>query len=201
MRPFAVPRSIVPGRKRSILHEGLDEKEIAKWLCTGSDAFPQATLCHTYRLFGSPFVGSKIFVPDLELLEPVAMEIRHGVGIDRDTGNARAQIKFDYEVAPVQSQFAFRLRGEDLVSRDLGLLSIGLRELQNGHIPLGGNTSRGLGGVRLQLIQITATDLSSATAWLDRLLNTPSEQATGVETYDIDAETMIDFIDQQIRDF
>lgn len=155
---------------------GLNDDEIDEWLYQGgkSQRFPQVTLCDTCRLFGSPYVASKVAVADLPLRGAIQTEIRHGVGIDRDSGTARAQIKFDYEAVPMQSAFSFQLSAEDVDGRALGLLCVGLRELENGAIGLGGNRSRGLGGCTLTLTGLQEEDLSDPAAWLARLLRTPA---------------------------
>lgn len=164
----------------------LSEEQIGEWLYTGTPAFPDVTLCDTCRLFGSPFVASKVSVPDSPLQQSKALvtEIRHGVGIDRDTGAARPQIKFDYEALPVATTFRFALTvetapGDALSVRDLGLLCAGIRALAHGQITLGGNASRGLGGCRLQLEQIEQRSLTSAAAWLDWLIARDKPEASG----------------------
>jgi CRISPR-associated RAMP protein (TIGR02581 family) len=158
---------------------GLNEDGIAAWLYGGAGGrFSHVTLCDTCRLFGSPYVASKVSMHDLYLTTTTHTEVRHGVGIDRDTGTARAQIKFDYETLPAQVPFDFKLVVEELDEREeargLGLLCCGLREFERGRVALGGNRSRGLGACRLQLTQITESELGDAGAWLDRLLGAPT---------------------------
>jgi len=175
---------------------GLDEDGIARWLFGGAEGpFAHVTLCDTCRLFGSPSVASKVAVHDLYLRAPTHTEVRHGVGIDRDTGTARAQIKFDYETVPAQVTFGFKLVAGDLDEheevRGLGLLCCGLREFEQGRVPLGGNRSRGLGACRLQLTRITEIELADAGAWLDRLMGATLEPVTG--------PAVGRFVDAQIR--
>ncbi|MDH7487492.1 MAG: RAMP superfamily CRISPR-associated protein [Anaerolineae bacterium] len=164
--------------------KGLSELDIERWLYQGVAPFQDVTLCDTCRLFGSPYVASKVAVQDLYLQAPTHTEVRHGVGIDRDTGTARAQIKFDYETVPAQVAFEFRLLAESLTRRELGLLCCGLRQWEQGDVTLGGNSSRGLGGCELTLTHITEMELGSATAWLDRLLETRPEAARGTTVHD-----------------
>lgn len=175
---------------------GLSEADIERRLYRGADPFWDVTLCDTCRLFGSPYVASKVAVRDLHLSAPTHTEVRHGVGIDRDTGTARAQIKFDYETVPAQVAFSFHLVAEELSRRELGLLCCGLRQLEQGDVPLGGNSSRGLGGCQLTLSRITETELDNAAAWLDRLLEESPEAARGMKVRDGAAVT--EFVDGAI---
>ena len=91
---------------------------------------------------------------------------------------------------------------ENLNDRELGLLCCGLQELEQGNVPLGGNSSRGLGGCRLHLARITAMELDNAAAWLDRLLGTEpkSERGTDELTGDDTASFMKDAIRHLFRE-
>jgi hypothetical protein len=125
-------------------------------------------LCPTCRLFGTVFWASPLLIPDLFLQnvaepERAAREVRHGVGIDRDTGAAREAIKYDFEVLSSGYDFAFALRctvpdDADLGAADQGtwrgLLALGLRLLELGEVPLGGRAARGVGRTRLTLTRV-----------------------------------------------
>ncbi|HEX3036603.1 MAG TPA: CRISPR-associated RAMP protein Csx7 [Thermodesulfobacteriota bacterium] len=116
--------------------------------------FLQSHLCDTCKLFGSPFLASKIRIPDLSVKEPwfeELFEIRDGVGIDRDTETVAPEVKFDYEVVSSRAVFNFHIIGENLFPKDKFLLCVGLKEMVNGKAPLGGITSRGLGFFKLKL--------------------------------------------------
>jgi len=121
-------------------------------------------LCDTCRLFGSPYSQSRLFVQDLHLEgDPaVATEVRHGVGIDRETLTARERIKFDYEVLPTMNKFTCELMLERPSALDWGLLALGLLEMTAGDVSFGGRRSRGLGRVVLQLNSIRVLDLADA---------------------------------------
>ncbi len=164
--------------------KGLDERTIAHWLYGGGcREFPTVALCDTCQLFGSPYVASKVSVRDLPLRGQTHTEIRHGVGIDRDTGAARPQIKFDYETAPGGVTFDFRLDTEALDDREAGLLCCGLRELEQERVPLGGNSSRGLGRCKLTLAKVTETEPENAAAWLDRLVGATPQDTRGSQLH------------------
>ena len=156
--------------------------------------FVERTLCDTCKLFGSTAFAAKVRVGDLRIKGAwVEMtEIRDGVGIDRDTETAKPKIKFDLEVVPAQTDFAFRLDAENLSERDLGLLCIGLQEFRAGVVPLGGRSTRGLGGCRLELGGIYEADLSNVGA-LTRYL-TAAKDADRMTAYKAPEE-----IDEFIR--
>lgn len=135
----------------------------------------ETSLCATCRLFGSPYRASRLEVSDLHLVTPSTdgRVIRDGVAIDRDRGCAVPGLKFDYEVLERDAAFALHLTLENPMPSDLGLLSLGLAEAQQGAIPLGGLRSRGLGRCRLTelaLFELDLTDPASALSRLQRYL-------------------------------
>lgn len=117
----------------------------------------QTGLCDVCKVFGSTVFGGKVQVDDLPLAKEFErvleslVEVRDGVGIDRDAGTAVENLKFNYEVVPSLTAFRFYLTAENLESRDAALLALGLLEMMNGAVPLGGKSTRGLGRGRLHL--------------------------------------------------
>jgi len=150
------------------------------------------SLCATCQLFGSPFCAARVQMDDLPLVEsfeeiaPSLIEVRDGVGIDRDSGTAAEGIKFDYEVVPSHTVFRLYCTAENLESPHMALLSLGLLEMMNGSVPLGGKSTRGLGHCRLHLesvyhIDFTQGDpLTLGPQLLDHL-RLPQERTHGVE--------------------
>ncbi|MCS6803541.1 MAG: CRISPR-associated RAMP protein Csx7 [Acidobacteriota bacterium] len=116
-----------------------------------------AQSCDVCRLFGSPWLSSHLMIKDL-FVDPEwwvgRVELRDGVGIDRDTETARQGVKYDFEVVPASTRFNLEIVAENANDELLGLLAIGLRELEQGRVALGGKTTRGLGGVRLELREL-----------------------------------------------
>lgn len=114
--------------------------------------------CTICRLFGSPWLASRIsfkdmFVKDEE--EPLhPLEVRNGVAIDRDTGTARARAKFDYEVVVPGIRFSFEAILENVEPWEAGLFCLVLKLWERGEIALGGRTSAGMGWGRLKNIKI-----------------------------------------------
>lgn len=138
-------------------------------------------LCDVCKLFGSPFSASKVKFSDMPILKKqgentVITSVRDGVGIDRDTGTAVEQVKFDYEVVPWQREFSFEMIAENLSQNDFGLLAIGFREFMSGTARIGGNTSRGLGKCILKIAPIKYLDLCDKDALKAYLIENKMQQ-------------------------
>ena len=129
-----------------------------------------AELSALERLFGTVLWASPLSIPDVHLVNRVngagVGELRHGVGIDRDTGAARDQIKYDFEVLPRGARFAFLMRCE-LPTADAKrlvtwerMLALGLKLLQQGEITLGGRAARGVGHVELRDLKVYTLPVS-----------------------------------------
>lgn len=129
--------------------------------------------CAVCKLFGSPWLASHVLIKDAFVVAERwgrRIELRDGVGIDRDTETARQGVKYDFEVVPATTGFALEIVAENTADDDelIGLLSIGLRELAQGRVALGGKTTRGLGGVRFDPTEI---EVISGVGLLDYLIN------------------------------
>jgi CRISPR-associated RAMP protein (TIGR02581 family) len=109
--------------------------------------------CPVCRLFGSPWLAGKLRVRDLPIDEKTwagRVEVRDGVGIRRDTHTAAKNVLYSYEVVPAGARFNIQILIENANDVELGLGMLGLRELQQGRLSIGGVSSRGLGRVRLE---------------------------------------------------
>lgn len=104
--------------------------------------------CRVCRVFGSPWLASRVRFADLPSQGEVHVELRDGVAINRD--KETVQNKYDFEVVPAGSRFRFQLTLENVEPAERGLIWIGIRELQSGNISLGGFKGRGLGQVTLE---------------------------------------------------
>ncbi|MEW6296032.1 MAG: CRISPR-associated RAMP protein Csx7 [Candidatus Diapherotrites archaeon] len=114
--------------------------------------------CDICRLFGSPLQSSRIFFSDGQLIEWAGTtQMRDGVCIDRDTETARPKLKYDFEVVPPGARFEIVIDLENPEDHELALVGAVLAEWQSG-IRLGGFTSRGLGGVRLDSLAVFELD-------------------------------------------
>ena len=124
-------------------------------------------LCHTCRLFGSPYAASHINVNDLYLAKDDKKEddwsgvvqVRDGVGIDRDSETAKDGAKYDFEVVPSNAVFKLSITLENATREDLQLISVGLSEFVHGFGMIGGKRSRGLGACLLTDLKVSSLEI------------------------------------------
>lgn len=119
------------------------------------------------RLFGTVFWASPLHIPDLYPSKAIvaAGEVRHGVGIDRDTGAAQDQIKYDFEVLPRGHTFELFMRCEMPTAHEadwIKLLALGFRLFEQGELNLGGRLARGVGQVELRDLKVYRLELDRA---------------------------------------
>lgn len=110
--------------------------------------------CRVCRTFGSPWLASRVRIADLPLSDGSdgRIERRDGVSIHRE--KETVQNKYDFETVPAGTAFDLRITLENLTPAERGLVWLGLRELKDGDILLGGFKGRGLGRVQLTNIRI-----------------------------------------------
>jgi CRISPR-associated RAMP protein (TIGR02581 family) len=127
--------------------------------------------CWVCRLFGAPWLASRVQVADLPV-DPETwlgqLPLREGIAVDRDTDTGRRGLGYDYEVVPAGAEFTCHLRADTDDPRLLGMLALGLRQLEMGQLALGGGRSRGLGRVELGVERRTLVrrDADSLLAYL-----------------------------------
>lgn len=138
--------------ERAIESEGLDRA-----LEVMMSPIPvKGKLCDVCRLFGSPFMASKLKISDLQLEGTSSTSMRHGVGIDRDTGRARNGVKYDFEVLEAQAaktKFHLSIIGENLDATDLALLAIAWKQMDR-VLTVGGKAGIGLGRCKPVLTKV-----------------------------------------------
>jgi len=120
--------------------------------------------CNVCRLFGSPFIASRVKVPDMRIKtesewKETMYHVRDGVAIDRDSETQKSGALYNFEVVPPGTQFEFKMIVENPEDWELSLLLNCLEMFNKGYISLGGIKSRGLG-----TIKITFDSLTRATA-------------------------------------
>jgi len=101
----------------------------------------------------------------VDLIDPLTLPSREGVGIDRLTGAAAPEILYSRTIIPVGSYLRLELDVESTtgqIERDRARLSELRAALAAGQIPLGASTSGGLGVVRLVGETISEQDLTTA---------------------------------------
>ncbi|HHL38910.1 MAG TPA: CRISPR-associated RAMP protein [Deltaproteobacteria bacterium] len=124
--------------------------------------------CDVCRLFGSTVFASRLVFHDSVPLKRGEHRdrsiIRDGVGIDRDTGAARENVKFDYEVLDSGGlSFGFEMTAENIEKEgsDHLLINIALLVLKGG-IHVGGKRAAGLGLVKLSDVKVKGFDDTAA---------------------------------------
>lgn len=130
--------------------------------------------CAVCQLFGDVHPAenasaSRLWIQDAFADADSPVFVRDGVGINRVSGHAAKNVKFDYEVVPRGTAFplAMRLIYETDVKVGIEkdtkiLLTAVLIEWEKGRGQLGGNIARGLGRFRLDGLAFTQPQLGSA---------------------------------------
>ena len=109
--------------------------------------------CAVCKLFGAPYMASRVYISDLivepETWDPLLLQVRDGVAIDRESCTAAEKKKFDLEIVPPGVRFRLEILVENPTDEELGLLFWALQLYDDGYARLGGASSRGTGRVRL----------------------------------------------------
>jgi CRISPR-associated RAMP protein (TIGR02581 family) len=95
--------------------------------------------------------GSRLQISDGLCTEDIAVELRDGVGIDRERRTAAQGVKYDLEVVPAGTRFLGRIRFKNPADYELGLLAQALWMLDQGLLLLGGKSARGLGWIQIEV--------------------------------------------------
>ncbi len=110
------------------------------------------------RLFGAAAeerggfsYGSRFQISDAVSQEDVLIELRDGVGIDRERRTASPGIKYDLEVVPAGTRFLGHIRFKNPADYELGLVAQALWMLDQGLLLLGGKSARGLGWIQVEV--------------------------------------------------
>ena len=140
-------------RKYNSLYDGKSEEQIFE------------VSSRVDQVFGSPKLASRVRFTDLPLLtEGAEPELRDSVAIDREKESVAN--KYDFEAMPAGVRFGLEIVAENLDDAELGLLLLGVRELEQGNIRIGGFKGRGLGVVRLEKVQYEWIDRDSLLKYL-----------------------------------
>jgi len=113
--------------------------------------------CWVCQCFGAPWLRARVSFADSPVedpWEPAWLRVWQGVAIDRESGTAREKALYDLEAVPGGIAFRFEALVENPEDWHLGLLSVGFRLLNEGLIRLGGDQSRGLGRVCLEVKEV-----------------------------------------------
>jgi len=189
----AAGRPLVPGSSlRGVLRAGIESFCESLGLnrafpCSAGDADLPRELVDGWnrlklvdRLFGAVAdkkdgfsYGSRLQISDARCPEAVIVELRDGVGIDRDRRTAAQGVKFDLEVVPAGTRFQGQIRCKNPDDHELGLLAQALWMLDTGICLLGGKSSRGLGWVQ---VEVTDPQTIDARALLEQAVRPGSSE-------------------------
>jgi len=140
-------------RKYNSLYDGKSEEQIFE------------VSSRVDQVFGSPKLASRVRFTDLPLLtEGAEPELRDSVAIDREKESVAN--KYDFEAMPAGVRFGLEIVAENLDDHELGLLLLGIRELERGNIRIGGFKGRGLGVVTLENMRYEWVDRASLLEYL-----------------------------------
>lgn len=131
-------------------------------------------LCDTCKLFGSPYMASRITFADLlppedDDLADKMIQIRDGVVIDRDSEKAVDRLKYDYEVVAPSQTFEVQIVLDNPSDTDLALTCLGLNEFASGFGYIGGKRSRGLANCQIEGMEVYELDLTNEDERAERL--------------------------------
>lgn len=124
---------------------------------------------HETEKRGASFIA--IDDAEIESSQSIPIEIREGVGIDRNTGAAADRFKYNRAILPKGTRFPLSVTldcQKDEEPKDLWQL---LQSLEQGHICIGAAKTRGLGKVELKDLTIHQHNLNDATGIFNTLLN------------------------------
>ncbi len=120
--------------------------------------------CRVCRVFGSPWLASRVRISDLLCVNGAEAETRDAVSIDRE--KETVENKYDFEAVPIGSRFRLEIVADNLDEPELGLLWLGIEELAREQIYVGGFKGRGLGQVALERPRIFLLDKADLPSYL-----------------------------------
>lgn len=120
-------------------------------------------MCDVCKIFGSNYFASKISIRDCTLKsEKAYIQKRDGVAIDRETGTAADNKKYDYEQVAAGTEFNFYMTVDNLDDKLIDLFRLIINILTRGELQVGGKTTYGLGRIQLidyEIYKITGENL------------------------------------------
>jgi CRISPR-associated protein Csm3 len=113
--------------------------------------------CPACKLFGSTMIAGRIRFADAYPMRKTVLGHRHGVGIDRITGGASRNAKYDYEIIE-EAQFQVEIWLENYELYQMALLFQILQDIDDGFVGFGMGTTRGNGHMQVADCQVTLRD-------------------------------------------
>ncbi len=158
------------GFKEKLKKEKVKDEEIEYRVQRATAGEIWKETCTVCRLFGSLAQASRVRFPDLPLHGGMPrMELRNGVGIDRDRELAASGVLYDFEAVPPGTAFELTVVLDNYSEAEVGLVLWLFDQLDQGNLALGGKTSRGLGQVRVDWRHIHETRLHGGNPFAELL--------------------------------
>ena len=92
----------------------------------------------------SDSMAGKIHIADMPIISDVESIRRDGIKIDRETGATEDGAKFDYNIVPAGSEFAFKIELNNVEDYQLELIGLALKDIVEEGDLFGGMLSRGI---------------------------------------------------------
>lgn len=163
------------GREVCVVNKCCDERfESKEKRKNFSDEDIYNEVCEICHLFGSGVNGAKFSIRDLKVIEETfaGYEYRSGNAIDRDTNKTADGALYDFEIVPADTRFKFKAILENPDSKDINNVVFLLKSMEEEELLIGGKTSRGLGGFKLENLKIQYIDANNI---MDTYLNNKKE--------------------------
>jgi CRISPR-associated RAMP protein (TIGR02581 family) len=109
--------------------------------------------CEVCRLFGAPWLASRVHIADLRIVNGWSgtYGTLGGLAISRDTDTMIDGSQYRRQVVPAGTRFGVQVTVENASPAEQGMILIGLRAFEAGLISLGADRARGLGRGRLSI--------------------------------------------------
>ncbi len=207
-RPVAVQRLVklccdsVDKRDDDLNYQGcLTRAIVARWEADPAmrpqlDSALVDCSCQVCRLFGAPWLASRVHVTDLRLVNDWsgAYAARGGLSISRDTDTAVEGSQYQRQAVPAGTRFSFQLSVENATPAEQGIVLMGLRAFEAGLISLGSDRARGLGRGRLSIDWWNCRSLDTGNLFGALLVGTAPQVFT-----ETDAEARITALADMLR--
>lgn len=120
--------------------------------------------------------ASFVIIDDAEITGNKTIEIREGVGIDRQTGTAADRFKYSRAILPKGVKVPLNMTFDSKSDEAPGELWQLLQAIERGDIRIGAAKTRGLGRVQLHNLKIHKQSLNDAAGLFTALINGGKEQ-------------------------
>jgi len=162
--------SLLEGLNKKVCHPTEDVYCIKKEDWRDINKVLNSDVCLLCKFMGSPYLASKTKFHDMPLFHKNMdlsnlLQERDGVAIDREYLSAAPKKKYDFETVTPGWEFDLQVLIDNPEDYELGLLFTVFDLFNEGLFTLGGNSSRGLGLIEIEILQIdrwTADKLKEA---------------------------------------